>query len=57
MSLGMPAYPTLMELRAAGWTLEEISVTYGVQEPEIRRALAQHFRCGDVGTRSSEQSI
>ncbi|MFL4472807.1 hypothetical protein ACIPVK_02270 [Paeniglutamicibacter sp. MACA_103] len=39
----MPAYPTLMELRTAGWTLEQIASAYGVDEPEIQRALALHF--------------
>lgn len=43
MASGMPAYPTLMELRTAGWTLEQIARAYGVDEPEIRRALALHF--------------
>ncbi|WP_411734280.1 hypothetical protein [Paeniglutamicibacter sp.] len=39
----MPAYPTLMELRTAGWTLEQIAKAYGVNESEIQRALALHF--------------
>lgn len=43
MAIGMPAYPTLMELRTAGWTLEQIASAYEVDEPEIRRALALHF--------------
>jgi uncharacterized protein (DUF433 family) len=43
MAIGMPAYPTLMELRAAGWTLEQIAKAYEVQEPEIQRVLALHF--------------
>lgn len=41
--LGMPAYPTLQELRTAGWTIGQISATYGVEEPAIRAALASHF--------------
>lgn len=43
MRIGMPAYPTLMELRTAGWTLEQISRAYEVDEPDIQRALALHF--------------
>ena len=46
-----PAYPTLMELRTAGWTLAEIARTYGVDEPSIRSALAWHFVCGSVADR------
>jgi ribosomal protein L32E len=43
MGIGMPAYPTLMELRTAGWTLQQIAKAYEVAEPEIQRALALHF--------------
>ncbi len=43
MTTGMPAYATLMELRTAGWTLQQISDTYGVSEASIRSALALHF--------------
>lgn len=43
MGIGMPAYPTLMELRSAGWTLEQIASTYGVNVPEIQSALKMHF--------------
>lgn len=43
-----PAYPTLMELRTAGWTFAEISCTYGVDERAIRSALAWHFVRGSV---------
>lgn len=43
MNTGMPAYPTLMELRTAGWTLQQIADTYGVSEASIRSALALHF--------------
>lgn len=43
-----PAYPTLMELRTAGWTLAEIAHTYGVDEQSIRLALAWHFVRGSV---------
>lgn len=43
-----PAYPTLMELRTAGWTFAEISRTYGIDERAIRSALAWHFLHGSV---------
>lgn len=43
MVTGMPAYSTLMELRTAGWTLQEIAQTYGVSEASVRSALATHF--------------
>lgn len=50
-----PAYPTLMELRAAGWTLAEISRTYGVDEQAIRSAIARHFVRGSVAGRLPPQ--
>lgn len=43
MIAGMPAYSTLMELRTAGWTLQEIAQTYGVSEINVQTALATHF--------------
>ncbi|GAA1893099.1 hypothetical protein GCM10009715_43260 [Paeniglutamicibacter psychrophenolicus] len=46
MGIGMPAYPTLMELRTAGWTLEQIASTYGVEEPAIQAVLTWHFLHG-----------
>jgi hypothetical protein len=46
MGIGMPAYPTLMELRTAGWTLEQIASTYGVEEPAIQDVLTWHFLHG-----------
>lgn len=51
MRIGMPAYPTLMELRTAGWTLEQIAKAYGVDELEIRRTLALHFIHGQPAGR------
>lgn len=44
MVIGMPTDPTLMELRIAGWTVEEIARTYGVSELSVRGAFVQHFR-------------
>lgn len=45
---GTPAYPTLMELRTAGWTIEEIARTYNVDEQAIRSAFTGHFLHGSV---------
>lgn len=45
---GTPAYPTLMELRTAGWTMEEIARTYNVDEQAIRSAFTRHFVHGSV---------
>lgn len=44
MAIGMPTDPTLMELRIAGWTVEQIARTYGVSELSVRGAFVQHFR-------------
>lgn len=44
MVLGMPSDPTLMELRMAGWTVQEIAQAYGISELSIRGAFVQHFR-------------
>lgn len=44
MVIGMPTDPTLMELRIAGWTVEQIAHTYGVSELSVRGAFVQHFR-------------
>ncbi|PQZ91576.1 hypothetical protein CQ018_13100 [Arthrobacter sp. MYb227] len=43
MAIGMPSDPTLMELRIAGWSIEEIAHTYGVSELSVRGAFVQHF--------------
>lgn len=43
MAIGMPTDPTLMELRIAGWTVEQIACTYGVSELSVHGAFAQHF--------------
>ena len=53
MAIGMPAYPTLLELRTAGWTLEQIARAYEVEEPEIQWVLALHFIHGEERRRPS----
>jgi uncharacterized protein (DUF433 family) len=35
----VPAYPTLMELRSAGWSVEEIATTYGVTVAAVTQAM------------------
>ncbi|MET1035692.1 MAG: hypothetical protein ABWX68_10700 [Arthrobacter sp.] len=43
----MPDYPTLMELRQAGWSLEEIATTYRVAPGAVWKALqAGHLHRG-----------
>ncbi|EMQ97915.1 hypothetical protein ACIGB6_17705 [Paeniglutamicibacter gangotriensis] len=55
--LGMPAYPTLQELRTAGWTMGQISEAYGVEEPAIRAALASHFLHRNAPERSPFEGV
>ncbi|MFB0836155.1 hypothetical protein ACX8Z9_13960 [Arthrobacter halodurans] len=44
----MPDYPTLMELRQAGWSLEEIAATYCVTSVAVWKALqAGHLHRGN----------
>lgn len=56
MAIGMPTDPTLMELRIAGWTVEQIARTYGVSELSVRGAFVQHFRRSAGLVRTPAQS-
>lgn len=57
MAIGMPTDPTLMELRIAGWTVEQIARTYGVSELSVRGAFVKHFRRNTDQVRTPSQTI